>query len=47
LRRHRREISERFQTASELTNYLKQFDSVEDALARVRSQIAERTELQT
>ena len=41
LRRHRREISDRFETVSELTAYLKQFGSVEDALVRVRAKIAE------
>lgn len=41
LRRHRRELSERFATVGELTEYLKQFDSVEAALERVRAKIAE------
>jgi len=40
LRRHRREISDRYETVEELTAYLKQFHSVEDALARVRAKIA-------
>lgn len=42
LRRHRQEISERFETVAELTDYLKQFHSVEDALERVRAKIAEK-----
>ena len=42
LRRHRREISERFETVGELTTYLKQFNSVEAALERVRAKIAEK-----
>jgi len=42
LRQHRREISERFKTVVELTHYLKQFDSVDDALVRVRAKIAEK-----
>jgi|GEM_PF-4787180 len=41
LRRHRREISDRFETVEELTAYLKQFHSVEDALAQVQVKIAE------
>ena len=40
LRQHRREISDRYETVEELTAYLKQFHSVEDALARVRAKIA-------
>lgn len=40
--RHRREISDRFQTVGELTSYLQQFDSIEDALKRVRAKIAEK-----
>jgi hypothetical protein len=43
LRRHRREISDRFETVSELTTYLKQFDSIEDVLKRVRSKIVEQS----
>ncbi len=42
LRQHRREISDRFETAGELSAYLKQFGSVENALARVREKIAEK-----
>jgi hypothetical protein len=41
LRQHRREISDRFKTVGELTAYLKQFDSVEDALMQIRCKIAE------
>ena len=46
LRQHRREISEQFKTVSELTNHLKQFNSVDDALTRVRSKIAEKKRLE-
>ena len=46
LRRHRREISTRFGTVGELTTYLKQFDSVEKTLARIRERIAEKRRLQ-
>jgi len=42
LRRHRREISDRFETVEELTAYLKQFHSVEDALTQVQERIAEK-----
>ena len=41
LRQHRREISDRFKTVGELTTYLRQFDSVDDALSRVRAKIVE------
>ncbi len=42
LRQHRREISDRFETVGELSAYLKQFGSVEDALARVREKIVDK-----
>lgn len=40
LRRHREELSEKYPTVQELCEYYKQFNSVEDALARVREKIA-------
>lgn len=41
LRRHREELSEKYPTIDELCEYYKQFNSVEDALAKVRAKIAE------
>lgn len=44
LYRHRREISERFETVEDLTTYLKQFNSVEDALEKVRAKMSGKSE---
>jgi hypothetical protein len=41
LRKHREELSEKYTTVEALCEYYKQFNSVEDALARVRAKIAE------
>ena len=42
LRRHREELTEKYPTVESLCEYYKQFNSVEDALARVREKIAEK-----
>ena len=42
LRRHREEIAQKYPTIDALCEYYRQFDSVEDALARVREKIADK-----
>ena len=42
LRKHREEIVKKYPTFEELQEYYKQFNSVEDALVRVRTKIAEK-----
>lgn len=41
LRKHREEITRKYPTFEEQSEYYKQFNSVEDALVRVRVKIAE------
>ena len=42
LRKHREEIDKKYPTFEERNKYYGQFNSVEDALARVREKIAEK-----
>lgn len=42
LRKHREELAQKYPTFEALCDYYKQFNSVEDALARVREKIAEK-----
>ena len=46
LRKHREEVAEKYPTFKEQSEYYKQFGSVEDALARVKTKIAEKKRLQ-
>ena len=42
LRRHREEISQKYPSVEALCEYYEQFESVEDALARIREKVADK-----
>ena len=46
LHKHRKEVARKYPTFEALRDYYRQFSSVEDVLARVRTKIAEKKQTQ-